>query len=65
MKNDKFYQTFLKDQIFDYKTDLKNEMKEKLQNHEKFTNNLKSIHQGHGSFHLPANPYSKLPVFRN
>jgi hypothetical protein len=65
MKNDKFYQTFLKEQIFDYKTDLKNEMKEKLQNHEKFTNNLKSIHQGHGSYHLPANPGSKLPVFRN
>ena len=27
MKNDKFYSTFLKEQIKDYKTDLKNEMK--------------------------------------
>ena len=65
MKTDKFYQTFLKDQIMDYKTDLKKEMKEKLQNHEKFTNNLKHIHSGHGSYHLPVNPGSKLPVFRN
>ena len=39
-------------------------MKQDLQNQVKFTQNLKNIHGGHGSYHMPSSPGSKLPVFR-
>jgi hypothetical protein len=61
---DKFYSTYLKEQVMDYKKDIMQEMKQDLQKHMKLTQNLKSIHPGHGSYHLPPNPNSKLSLFR-
>ena len=56
LTDNKIYSSFLKEQIFDYT--MKNEMKDDLMNHAKFTSTLRSIHNGKGTFHIPAGPGS-------